>query len=213
MYQRRDFYLVTLIGFIVGWLVLVPVKNGFGVAFTVPLVVGSVVGFSAFAPLALFLLKLLSRRWRVFEQFGKFAAVGTLNTLLDLSVLNGLIALSGIASGVGFAGFKALSFIVGTTNSYFWNKFWTFESRMPVTAREYLRFATFTLIGTIINVSVASFVVNVVDAPEGMSPKLWANVGALIAVAASFLWNFLSYRLVVFKQPVADNQQLTTPKT
>lgn len=198
-YQKRDFYLVIVIGFLVGWLVLLPAGN-IGLEITLPIIVASVLGFTIFAPIALLVLKFLGKIWRVFEQFGKFAAVGTLNTLLDLGVLNLLIFVFNISSGAYYSGFKAISFLIATTNSYFWNKFWTFQSKLPVTAGEYARFAAFTLVGTLINVSVASIVVNVIGAPYGIDVKLWANIGALIAVAASFLWNFLSYRNIVFRK-------------
>jgi len=196
--MKRDFYLVTLIGFLVGWLVLLPAKN-LGIDITPVFILGSVLSFTVFAPIALLILKLLSRFWKVLEQFGKFAAVGTLNTLIDLGVLNLLIILTDISSGSYFSIFKAVSFLAAATNSYFWNKFWTFESRLPVTANEYVRFLFFTLIGTLINVAVASFVVSVIGAPGGINPKTWANIGAVLAVAVSFLWNFLSYRYIVFK--------------
>lgn len=197
--MRRDYYLVTLIGFLVGWLVLLPLKNSFHLGLTPFAVAVSVAGFSIFAPIALFVTKFFARFWKIFEQFGKFAAVGTLNTLLDLSVLNLLMVSFGIEKGIFYALFKALSFIVGTTNSYFWNKFWTFGSRLPTSLKEYLRFVLFTLVGTVINVSVASFVVNVVRAPAPLSDIQWANVGALIAVFAAMSWNFLSYKNIVFK--------------
>ncbi len=194
----RDFYLVAVIGFLVGWLVALPAAN-IGIPITAAFFLVTVVGFTLFAPFALWILKLLSRKWGVFEQFGKFAAVGTLNTLVDLGVLNFLILLTDLASGVPFVGFKTISFLIATTNSYFWNKFWTFGSRVPVTGKEYLRFALFTLGGTLINVGIASLVVNVIGVPGQMNPKLWANVGALFGVFAGFMWNFLSYKLIVFR--------------
>lgn len=197
--MKRDYYLVTIIGFLVGWLVLMPLKN-LGFEIKPILILGSVVGFLMLAPFALFILKFLSRFWKVLEQFGKFAAVGTLNTLLDLGVLNLLIYLTDISSGASYSGFKAISFVVGTTNSYFWNKFWTFGSRLPITLNEYGRFIFFTLIGVLINVSAASFVVNVIGAPANVNPKLWANVGALAGVFTALLWNFLSYKKIVFKK-------------
>ena len=194
----RDFLLVTIIGFLVGWLVFLPAAN-LGLRITPLLIVLSVLGFTLFAPFVFWVLKFLSRFWPIFNQFGKFAAVGTLNTLLDLGILNLLIFATGFSKGFYFSAFKAMSFVVSTTNSYFWNKFWTFGNRMPVTVLEYLRFGFFALIGVLINVSVASFVVNVIGAPEGVSEKLWANVGALIAVFVALSWNFLSYRNIVFK--------------
>lgn len=198
MQNKKDYQLVTIIGFLVGWLVLIPAKNlDFSVTPTV--IAASVLGFTLLGPAALFVLKALGKIWGIFEQFGKFAAVGTLNTLLDLGVLNLLMLGTGIYSGPSFIGFKAISFIVGTTNSYFWNKFWTFGSKLPVTVSEYARFGAFTLVGTFINVGVASLVVNAIGVPSGMNPKIWANIGAIIAVFLAMLWNFLAYKKVVFK--------------
>ena len=196
--MKRDFFLVAIIGFLVGWLVLLPAKN-LGLNITPFFIAASVVGFTIFAPIALFVLKLLSQFWKVLDQFGKFAAVGTLNTLIDLGILNLLILLTDISAGVYYGLFKAISFLAASTNSYFWNKFWTFGSRLPVTTSEYVRFLFFTLIGTLINVAVASFIVSIIGAPHGVSLKTWANIGAVLAVFVSFLWNFLSYRYVVFK--------------
>lgn len=196
----KDFRLVTIIGFLVGWLVLVPAAN-LGYRVTLPLAAGSVVFFSLFAPFALFILKLLSRRWRIFEQFGKFAAVGTLNALIDLAVLNFLILISGFAAGWYYVLFKAASFVIASTNSYLWNKFWTFGSRTKASLKEFLAFIAFTLVGTAINVGVASLLVNAVGAPAGIGLKWWANISAVIAIFAGLLWNFTSYRKVVFREP------------
>jgi putative flippase GtrA len=196
--NKKDYQLVTIIGFLVGWLVLIPAAN-LGFSLTPLIIAASVIGFSVFAPIALFILKALGKIWGVFEQFGKFAAVGTLNTLLDLGVLNMAMFLTGYFSGLPYVGFKAISFLVATTNSYFWNKFWTFGSKMPASFSEYIRFGIFTLGGALINVSVAALIVNGISSPAGINPKTWANLGALVAVFVSFIWNFLSYKKIVFK--------------
>jgi putative flippase GtrA len=200
MYSRTDFYLVGVIGFLVGLLVLIPASN-LGIVITVPLALLSIVVFSVIAPCALAVLKLLSRWWKVFEQFGKFAAVGTLNTLLDVAVVSLLILFFHRDAGLWFSGFKAVSFMVATTNSYFWNKFWTFQSALPVSGGEYLRFALFTLGGLLLNVGVASVVRGFFpaspDTAAGMS--IGVVVGVLAGVAVSFLWNFLSYKKIVFR--------------
>lgn len=203
---KKDYKLVTIIGFLVGWLALLPAKN-VGFAITPLWIVVSVVGFTILAPIALLVLKRLGRIWGVFEQFGKFAAVGTLNTLIDLGVLNLEMLIFNTSSGIAFSAFKAVSFVFATTNSYFWNKFWTFESETKTSVKEYSHFFLFTFVGTLINVSAASFIVNVLHAPPGIAPKLWANIGALIAVFVSFLWNFLSYKLFVFRKRTGENVQ------
>lgn len=198
MNNKKDFFLVAVIGFLVGWLLLMPLKN-LGLEIKPLLVLASVVGLTLFAPAALFILKLLSRRFKVLEQFGKFAAVGTLNTLLYLAVINLLIFLTDVSRGTLYSLFVAVGFLVSTTNSYLWNKFWTFQSRVPINIREYGRFAFFTIIGLLINAGTASLIVNVIGAPGDFNPKLWANIGALTAVFVSLFWNFISYRKMVFK--------------
>ncbi len=199
MYTTRDYLLVLLVGFLVGWLVLLPLASTKLVALTPLSVAASVIGLSLFAPLALAVLGVLSRRLPVLGQFGKFAAVGTLNTLLNIAVLNGFILWTGVTEGYWYSGFVGVAFVVATTNSYFWNKFWTFGSQKPVTGGEYLRFLGFTIIGALLNIGAASLVVNVIGAPEGFDRTWWANIGALAGVAVSFLWNFTAYRRLVFR--------------
>lgn len=196
--SRKDLYLVSLIGFLFGWLLLLPAKN-LGLVITPQLVLAAVAGFTLFAPLALVILKFLSRFWAVLYQFGKFAAVGALNTVIDLGVLNLLILLTDIYIGIYFIIFKAISFLVASTNSYFWNKFWTFQSKLPVMVKEYVRFIFFTIIGLLINVSAAYFIVSVIGPLFGADLKLWANIGALVAIGVSLVWNFFAYRYIVFR--------------
>lgn len=133
-------------------------------------------------------------------QAAKFFLVGTLNTFIDLGVLNIFIWISGIATGFFYSVFKAVSFLVATTNSYFWNKFWTFEKREKPTSKEFFKFLIVTAFGLLINVGVASFVVNVIGPQLELSEKIWATVGAIIAAFFAFVWNFLSSKFIVFKK-------------
>jgi len=205
--NKKDIYLVSLIGFLFGVLVLLPAKN-LGLVITPKLILIAVIGFTVLAPLALLILKFLSRFWEVLYQFGKFAAVGALNTVIDLAILNFLILLTGVYVGIYFSAFKAVSFLAATANSYFWNKFWTFQSKVPITLKEFGRFIFFTVIGLLINVSIASFIVTVLGPVFMVDPKLWVNVGALVAVVVSLVWNFLAYRYIVFKGSVQKSESL-----
>src|SRR3989344_5524998 len=63
-----------------------------------------------------------------FNQFGKFSAVGFTNAAVYFGILNILISWSDINRGAWYSVFVALSFIIGTTHSYFWNKFWVFQA-------------------------------------------------------------------------------------
>jgi len=195
----KDFYLATLIGFGVGVLVLLPLAN-IGFIFTPLLVLGIILGFTVLGPLAFGFFHWLASFRPIFDQIGKFSAIGTLNSLLDLGVVNIFIMLTGVAGGWLFSFFKAISFLLAATNSYFWNKFWTFQSRTPATWREYVFFAIFTILSVFINVTTASLVVNFMAIPPGISLKLWANIGALAATAVSLAFNFFLYKTVVFER-------------
>lgn len=196
--KNKDFYLVAVIGFLVGVLVIFPATS-FGIKFTPLKVLASVIFFSFFAPLALLILKKLARFWPLLDQLGKFLATGSLNFFLDFGVLNILILLTNITNGVYYVVFKIISFLVASTNSYFWNKFWVFGGGKRANAGEYGLFFTTTAIGAAINIGIAAFIVNVIGAPHGINPKVWSNVGALVAVIFSLFWNFISYKFLVFK--------------
>lgn len=146
------------------------------------------------------LSKRLAGIFAIGYQFYKFVLVGVLNTLLDLSVLNGLIVLTGIAMGWHFSLFKGISFAIAVVNSYFWNKFWTFRKKEGGGVREFSQFLAVSLVGLGVNVGMASLLVNVVGPQRDISPQLWANVAAIAAVVFSTVWNFIGYKLIVFKQ-------------
>ncbi len=137
----------------------------------------------------------------IINQTKKFILVGILNTFIDLGVLNILIWVSGIASGPLYSVFKGISFIVAVFNSYFWNKSWTFKKKETIKDRkEFACFFIVAFLGLVINISVASWLVNVVEPQFGMSLKIWANIGAICAAFISMAWNFLGYKFFVFKK-------------
>ena len=137
---------------------------------------------------------------RTFKQFMKFSTVGVSSAFIDLGILNVLIFASGIASGAWFPVFKGTSAMIALINSYFWNRSWTFKSQDNANVAEFGKFFTISAIGFGINVGVASFIVNVVEPLDKVSPQLWANVGAISATSVSLIWNFLCYKFIVFRK-------------
>lgn len=195
--RKSDLIASLFVGFFVGVFAIFIVRN---LRISIP--------FLALAPVFLALLSgagiavasLLARWAPILFQAAKFALVGTLNTMVDLGVLNFLIFVSGTAAGLPFSVFKATSFLVSVTNSYFWNKFWTFRDTQRVGIFEFGQFLAIAGGGFIINVGVASIVVNIIGPPPGLSENLWANIGAVIATLTAMTWNFLGYKLIVFRR-------------
>jgi putative flippase GtrA len=145
---------------------------------------------------------------RIGEQFSKFFLVGVMNTGVDLAILNVEMAITGIAIGLSYSAQKALSFLFAVTFSYFINKYWTFQDKSKKDeGRKMSTFFIVSLVGMTINVVVASVVVTYLQAPINniinlsmLTPKLWGTIGALCGTAVGLIWNFIGYKLWVFKK-------------
>lgn len=147
------------------------------------------------------LINKIPQKYLGLYQFFKFALVGVINTSVDFGVLNLLIFATGHSSGIYYSIFKGLSFTAAVINSYFWNRFWTFKDRKEKDpAAQFGKFILISVVGFGINVGVASLIVNVLGPQFGISPKIWANVGALLAIAVSWVWNFSGYKFWAFRK-------------
>jgi putative flippase GtrA len=165
--------------------------------------------FLRFLPLILPLLALayifvgsfFKQKFSAVYQLFKFTLTGSLNTFIDFAVLNLLMNAFLITSGWYFSFFKIISFSCAAINSYLWNKFWTFKKKeTKVGTKEFSQFYLITGISLLLNVGVASLIVNSIGPQFGLTETLWANIGAFIGVLCAFIWNFLGYKFIVFKK-------------
>lgn len=154
----------------------------------------------------LYLFYRISRVWRpvVFE-IGKYGLIGWLNTFLNIGIFNLLVLVTGIAKGWTADFFLVVSFTITITHSFFWNKFWIFGTYRTNKAKsEYIRFFGITSATSLLNILLFHTIVNVIGAPVGIDPKVWANIALAILIPISFLGNFLGYRILVFKKQVSS---------
>ena len=205
--NKKDYFYAALAGFITG-IFAIPIFANLNVDIPYRAVV-LLFGVPLLWMFGIWLGKFLVRWLPFMYQFAKFSVTGFLSTAIDFGILNFLILVSGSAAGIVFSVFKTISFIVANINSYLWNKFWTFKKPRDATeskseedaaaAKEYVKFLLVSLIGLLINVGVASLVVNVVGPQFGIGQTGWANIGAVAGSASALIWNFVGYKLIVFK--------------
>ncbi|RJP45942.1 GtrA family protein [Candidatus Parcubacteria bacterium] len=210
MASRKDLGLALIIGAAVGLLSqailanfarevheIIPVPYGVVQA-------GIFFGFLVLAPVALSVAGWIGKRIPVVYQLAKFAAVGSLNSFVDLGVFNlETLMLGGVPGVALFSIFKGVSFLAATTNSYFWNKHWTFGAAGQANAGEVVKFYAVAIAGGIVNVGVATAVKAAADA-AGFSENFWGNIASPIAgIFAALVWNFLGYKFFVFKNTTA----------
>jgi len=201
---------------------------------------------------------------KLIYQFLRFAGIGFLNTAVDISFLNILIAITGITAGLPLSVLVAVSFMVAVMHSYWWNKFWAFgEVKLTVQkfltqlvlagllgiiiigaafwgankeavwpyfvglfivlflgelilwkafnlhyargnqAAEAQRFIIFIVVSigaVLINSVLVGLITEYISPFPGFNEQLWANAAKALAIVVSLIWNFVGYKLLVFKK-------------
>lgn len=121
-------------------------------------------------------------------QLGKFGIVGVANTLIDFGVFMLLHGKIGLAYPVS----QVISYSCGMTNSYLWNKFWTFQSKKRVSLGEVAKFVL---------VNLASLGVALALLALFRGKRAWgAAESKALATLGSLLVNFLGNKLWVFRE-------------
>ena len=205
---KKDFLLAVLAGELAAWLSFPVLKNlkvfnmlaergidaiGFSVFWILFVPAGAIAGLGFFY----FLAKYKDRVG--FFELGKYGIIGVLNTMLNAGAYNLLIFITNIASGITLDIFFIAAFIVTVVNSFFWNKFWSFaEKNIENIKKEAIQFFGISAAVALVNAVILHIIVNVIGAPSGVEPKIWANVALGFTIITAFLGNFFSYKYIVF---------------
>ncbi len=155
------------------------------------------VAIPVLAAIGMTVASLIGKKILLIWQFAKFMLVGFLNTAIDFGILNLLIFLTNITSGLQIIPLNAASFLIAIVNSYFWNRKWVFEGSKK---GNFLTFLAVTLIGLAINSGIVFAITTYVPPVIVSSPTLWANIAKALATGVSLFWNFAGYKLIVFKK-------------
>ncbi len=125
----------------------------------------------------------------MFRQFGRFLIIGFMNTGLDWIVFFAL------TSWVGWFGqhllvANAIAFGVGFTNSFIFNRRWTFRSGDPRVARQLIIFLLINLAGLGISQTILATVY------AFTTSRLLSKTAA---VGLTMFWNFFAGRAFAFR--------------
>ena len=122
-----------------------------------------------------------------FAQLVKFGLVGVANTLIDFGIF---VLLHGYLR-VFYALAQVISYSCGMTNSYFLNKFWTFQSKEAIRLAEVVKFVVVNLLSLGVSLVLLYLV-------RGRGN--WGVVESkVLATLGSLLVNFLGNKFWVFR--------------
>jgi putative flippase GtrA len=140
----------------------------------------------------------------VAREAATFGAVGAVNTVLDIAVLNLLVF------GVGLAPLrsKVASTVLAATSSYLMNRHWTFRHRTRQDVRrEYALFFGLNAVGLALNL----LVLGVVRYGLGADGPLALNLANVVGVGLGTLFRFWSYRRYVWTRADDDPPRAPEP--
>lgn len=195
--SKRDVFLTLAASFMVG-LYLIPtlINTGAFSKLPSPFIILFVV-LPTVSLVGMFSIHLISKKIALLWQIAKFALVGFLNTAIDFGILNFLSGIFSVTRGAGIIPINAVSVSLAIINSFYWNKDWVFAS--PKKAN-FITFVIITVIGLSINTAIVYILTTFFRPIIVDSPALWANVAKALATIVSMVWNFLGYKLIVFRR-------------
>lgn len=141
------------------------------------------------------------------RQLVKFCIVGASSTVVDKGFFFALMSFGEHnAPRVAWWMWATISFCLGVSNGFFWNRRWTFrEAQNHSNAHaQYVKFVLTNLVGLFLNlmftkVFLILFTGQVVH--QQNPDKMTATIASLCAVPIVVIWNFSAAKLWTFKAP------------
>ena len=127
----------------------------------------------------------------------RFTIVGSINTVIDFSILFALTTLFNVPKELA----NFISTFVAFLFSFFANKKYTFKSTSKNLKRQFLLFTAVTLFGLWVIQTIIITAITPVFTNLGINKPAALLISKLIATAASLIWNYTLYSIVVFKKP------------
>ena len=134
------------------------------------------------------------KRPREVMRFLKFASVGALGMVVDLTILNVMHKVVGLPLLVA----NTISFSTAVVSNFTWNRLWTFpESRQRPIIPQLAQFALVNVVGLAINNVVLWVVFNLVT--NFIPDPLDYNFAKITAIGVVLFWNYGMNRLWTYR--------------
>jgi putative flippase GtrA len=137
-------------------------------------------------------------------RFVKFATVGAIGMVVDLTVLNVLYRLvlpalvPGLSDGVRLIVANSISFTVAVLSNFTWNRLWTFpESRQRPLGTQLVQFTIVNVIGLAINNLVLWLAFQVTQ--QVLPDPFDYNIAKITAIGVVLFWNYGANRLWTYR--------------
>jgi len=203
--QKKDLIALIVLGEIIAlFIFLILQANGFG-GWSLLVLFVILPGLTI---LGIYLAKLIGKKFLIVYQFAKYAVVGIANTAVDFGVFNLLMWIGQTYEGKIIFFLNTISFLVAVVHSYFWNKFWTFKNKQNVNKTiQFIQFIIVSLIGALINSGIVYAMSSLMNPACGLSQNAWVNTSKVAATVISLVWNFIGYKLIVFREIKTNGKQ------
>jgi putative flippase GtrA len=130
-------------------------------------------------------------------QFARFCVVGTSNAIIDFGVLNAALAAFPTKATVPLLAYNTAAVVLAATNSFVWNRRFTFHVHGPLGAGEVASFAV-VAVGTAGLNDLVLLALSAVFPALMASGALGANVLKLGAILGAMALSFFGMRFWVF---------------
>ena len=128
------------------------------------------------------------------SRFIKFATVGAVGMVIDLSILNLLVK----AAGWSLLAANSISFTTAVLSNFTWNRLWTFpESQNRPIRTQLPQFATVNIVGLGINNAVLLATFHIIR-PYVADPWNY-NLAKIFAIGVVLFWNYGANRLWTYR--------------
>jgi len=130
-------------------------------------------------------------------QFIQFGIVGTIGAIVDLGLLNLLVAVGKLDVYIS----AIISFTAAVISNFILNKIWTFKGvkTSKSSLYQFFQFMVVSMIGLGINLVVMFIFIEWAG--------LWYNWAKIIAILVVYIWNYIINKMWTFK---AKNEDIST---